>query len=151
MGCLFLIVFFFFSSRRRHTRWNCDWSSDVCSSDLRSVDVESVLPLELLTWKRRPDSAAMGSVSPEDLALLTPSEERAREATRSPVKRALLVANPASRLGRRRLPRAVEALRKAGVECDVAFTERPGHAEQLVLERSGGYDAVFTLGGDGTA
>src|SRR5689334_7092922 len=25
--------FFFFSSRRRHTRWNCDWSSDVCSSD----------------------------------------------------------------------------------------------------------------------
>src|SRR5689334_25303055 len=28
------IFFFFFSSRRRHTRWNCDWSSDVCSSDL---------------------------------------------------------------------------------------------------------------------
>src|SRR6266481_10157373 len=28
------ISFFFFSSRRRHTRWNCDWSSDVCSSDL---------------------------------------------------------------------------------------------------------------------
>src|SRR6516164_10916956 len=25
---------FFFSSRRRHTRWNCEWSSDVCSSDL---------------------------------------------------------------------------------------------------------------------
>src|SRR3989338_10652043 len=30
---LFLCCFFF-SSRRRHTRWNCDWSSDVCSSDL---------------------------------------------------------------------------------------------------------------------
>src|SRR5689334_23864227 len=29
--------FFFFSSRRRHTRWNCDWSSDVCSSDLVRV------------------------------------------------------------------------------------------------------------------
>src|SRR6267143_2985542 len=28
------ICFFFFSSRRRHTRWNCEWSSDVCSSDL---------------------------------------------------------------------------------------------------------------------
>ena len=26
--------FFFFSSRRRHTRYQCDWSSDVCSSDL---------------------------------------------------------------------------------------------------------------------
>src|SRR5260370_39855294 len=27
-------MFFFFSSRRRHTRFKCDWSSDVCSSDL---------------------------------------------------------------------------------------------------------------------
>src|SRR5947207_13870922 len=30
----FIILFFFFSSRRRHTRSLCDWSSDVCSSDL---------------------------------------------------------------------------------------------------------------------
>src|SRR5256886_5824943 len=29
--------FFFFSSRRRHTRFDCDWSSDVCSSDLSYV------------------------------------------------------------------------------------------------------------------
>src|SRR5260370_23855750 len=29
-----LLLFFFFSSRRRHTRFKCDWSSDVCSSDL---------------------------------------------------------------------------------------------------------------------
>src|SRR5690242_21864912 len=29
-----LFDFFFFSSRRRHTRLTCDWSSDVCSSDL---------------------------------------------------------------------------------------------------------------------
>src|SRR2546430_10776568 len=29
-------VLFFFSSRRRHTRFDCDWSSDVCSSDLCS-------------------------------------------------------------------------------------------------------------------
>src|SRR2546429_6426779 len=28
-------AFFFFSSRRRHTRCSRDWSSDVCSSDLR--------------------------------------------------------------------------------------------------------------------
>src|SRR5205085_7230497 len=28
--------FFFFSSRRRHTRFDCDWSSDVCSSDLEA-------------------------------------------------------------------------------------------------------------------
>src|ERR1022692_4440779 len=31
---MFLILFFFFSSRRRHTRLQGDWSSDVCSSDL---------------------------------------------------------------------------------------------------------------------
>src|SRR5438309_2952957 len=34
---VYLLLFFFFSSRRRHTRWNCDWSSDVCSSDLGLV------------------------------------------------------------------------------------------------------------------
>src|SRR3712207_8034612 len=28
------VIFFFFSSRRRHTRYWRDWSSDVCSSDL---------------------------------------------------------------------------------------------------------------------
>src|SRR5436190_13334286 len=34
---LFFFFFFFFSSRRRHTRSLCDWSSDVCSSDLTFV------------------------------------------------------------------------------------------------------------------
>src|SRR5256885_12499780 len=32
---------FFFSSRRRHTRLQGDWSSDVCSSDLTKVQVKS--------------------------------------------------------------------------------------------------------------
>src|SRR5439155_14381492 len=30
---------FFFSSRRRHTRWPRDWSSDVCSSDLSGIEI----------------------------------------------------------------------------------------------------------------
>src|SRR6267142_4319354 len=48
------IFFFFFSSRRRHTRLTCDWSSDVCSSDL-------VLPLAQL--RRAPSgSASAGTV-----------------------------------------------------------------------------------------
>src|SRR5439155_5319734 len=40
---LFLVCFFF-SSRRRHTRWPRDWSSDVCSSDLPQVmlDLSSI-------------------------------------------------------------------------------------------------------------
>src|SRR5207253_3992570 len=33
--CWLNVAVFFFSSRRRHTRWPRDWSSDVCSSDLR--------------------------------------------------------------------------------------------------------------------
>src|SRR5882762_11029082 len=32
---MLFFFFFFFSSRRRHTRFKCDWSSDVCSSDLK--------------------------------------------------------------------------------------------------------------------
>src|SRR5438876_3639756 len=32
---MYFFFFFFFSSRRRHTRWTGDWSSDVCSSDLK--------------------------------------------------------------------------------------------------------------------
>src|SRR5256885_4335953 len=39
VGTLFirLVCFFFFSSRRRHTRLQGDWSSDVCSSDLSDI------------------------------------------------------------------------------------------------------------------
>src|SRR5690625_6008683 len=36
-------MFFFFSSRRRHTRWPRDWSSDVCSSDLAFDEVGDIL------------------------------------------------------------------------------------------------------------
>src|SRR5690625_5599847 len=39
------VEFIFFSSRRQHTRWPGDWSSDVCSSDLdRKRGIYSVLP-----------------------------------------------------------------------------------------------------------
>src|SRR6266508_5669433 len=39
------VIFFFFSSRRRHTRWPRDWSSDVCSSDLEEIVHGHVLVL----------------------------------------------------------------------------------------------------------
>src|SRR6266480_6876366 len=39
---------FFFSSRRRHTRLTCDWSSDVCSSDLLVLELrQQVAPAEI--------------------------------------------------------------------------------------------------------
>src|SRR5690606_8105905 len=38
----FFDLFFFFSSRRRHTRFSRDWSSDVCSSDLTDLAAEAI-------------------------------------------------------------------------------------------------------------
>src|SRR5438046_10548104 len=40
----FFVFFFFFSSRRRHTRLVSDWSSDVCSSDLFWLPVQTWRP-----------------------------------------------------------------------------------------------------------
>src|SRR6266480_6276213 len=43
---------FFFSSRRRHTRLTCDWSSDVCSSDLSVTTLSRTVLSALLTpWR----------------------------------------------------------------------------------------------------
>src|SRR5260370_33523079 len=38
------MMVFFFSSRRRHTRFKCDWSSDVCSSDLTVAGIDDAQP-----------------------------------------------------------------------------------------------------------
>src|SRR5215203_4814570 len=51
-------VFFFFSSRRRHTRYWRDWSSDVCSSDLIAVAA-------LEPWSG-PNRLQLGSEAAED-------------------------------------------------------------------------------------
>src|SRR2546427_11215295 len=48
--CRCRLIFFFFSSRRRHTRFDCDWSSDVCSSDLIACKLcEAVCPAMAIT------------------------------------------------------------------------------------------------------
>src|SRR5207237_4878905 len=52
----FIAFFFFFSSRRRHTRFKCDWSSDVCSSDLtfrRSASFNPLIKRGLKLAERR--------------------------------------------------------------------------------------------------
>src|SRR3954466_16431044 len=41
-------VLFFFSSRRRHTRLSCEWSSDVCSSDLSAGGCSGARVLSLV-------------------------------------------------------------------------------------------------------
>src|SRR5690348_16116411 len=56
---------FFFSSRRRHTRWTGDWSSDVCSSDL--LDVGPVVG-----FQRIGRTAANGFVKPAGTIIISP-------------------------------------------------------------------------------
>src|SRR5260370_17247631 len=48
---------FFFSSRRRHTRFKCDWSSDVCSSDL----VGKQRPAQAHVLERQANDASAGA------------------------------------------------------------------------------------------
>src|SRR5437763_16484907 len=69
---------FFFSSRRRHTRYIGDWSSDVCSSDLPSAAPNpATRNVDLMAM----EIVALGSITPELWAMVkdeehTRSEER---------------------------------------------------------------------------
>jgi len=66
------------------------------------------------------------------------------------IERVLLIVNPASRRGARIRRKAYKAFADAGVDCEVMLTEAPGHAGVLARNHAHKYDAVFTLGGDGT-
>jgi YegS/Rv2252/BmrU family lipid kinase len=66
------------------------------------------------------------------------------------IERVMLIVNPASRRGARIRAKALKAFADAGVACDVMPTEAPGHAAILAKAHAHKYDAVFTLGGDGT-
>src|SRR5260370_10206023 len=54
---------FFFSSRRRHTRFKCDWSSDVCSSDLLSNSFQPTDEIRTARtlWRQRGNLVAEAS------------------------------------------------------------------------------------------
>ena len=66
------------------------------------------------------------------------------------IERVLLIVNPASRRGARNRDKALKAFRDAGVTCVSMPTEAPGHAAILARTHAHKYQAVFTLGGDGT-
>src|SRR5260221_14519895 len=74
---------FFFSSRRRHTRSLCDWSSDVCSSDLKELGVGD---FDLEIWNAVAAPKAMPAAHVQKLA------EAVSEIARSPEMRARLAA-----------------------------------------------------------
>jgi diacylglycerol kinase (ATP) len=65
--------------------------------------------------------------------------------------RVLLIANPASRRGARLIDRARAAVVATGAACELALTERSGHAAEIAAARGREFDVVLTLGGDGTA
>src|SRR5690625_7364606 len=72
---------FFFSSRRRHTRWPRDWSSDVCSSDLSwaldpgSEVIYFVNAADQRVWQIIPGRAPH-PLTPDTSGLVRRSEER---------------------------------------------------------------------------
>jgi YegS/Rv2252/BmrU family lipid kinase len=66
------------------------------------------------------------------------------------IRSALLIVNPAARQAAAREGEARDAFARAGVACEVRRTARAGHAAELATEGRDA-DAVFTLGGDGTA
>lgn len=66
------------------------------------------------------------------------------------IERVLLIVNPASRRGARLRRKALKAFADAGVGCDLMPTEGAGHAATIAKTHAHKYDAVFTLGGDGT-
>src|SRR2546430_16502157 len=74
---------FFFSSRRRHTRFDCDWSSDVCSSDLAvfldalEADAERLDRVNLLLASLPPGGPAPDGLRPVELLLLHPTRDLA--------------------------------------------------------------------------
>jgi YegS/Rv2252/BmrU family lipid kinase len=66
------------------------------------------------------------------------------------IDRVLLIVNPASRRAARLRAKVVRAFGDAGVECEFMLTEAPGSAAVIAKNHAHKYDAVFTLGGDGT-
>src|SRR6266480_4348888 len=62
------MFFFFFSSRRRHTRLTCDWSSDVCSSDLaRIANTYQAIQRDKGTWWLKVDKRTGKPIAEIDL------------------------------------------------------------------------------------
>src|SRR2546430_8215968 len=98
-------LLFFFSSRRRHTRFDCDWSSDVCSSDLR------VLP-----YAERNEPTAGGQAS---------------DAQNQPPKKWVVVESPAIINGSELRSAAATQAQGGGDSYQISFALKPSGADKF--------------------
>ena len=67
------------------------------------------------------------------------------------LRRALLLVNPQARRAKSALETALGEFTRLGVACDAVVSRTRGHAGELAASNSEDYDAIFALGGDGTA
>ncbi|MDQ6737287.1 MAG: diacylglycerol kinase family lipid kinase [Gemmatimonadota bacterium] len=67
------------------------------------------------------------------------------------VRRALLLVNPHARRAKSALESAMSEFSRLGVACDAVVSRMRGHAGEVAAANSADYDAIFALGGDGTA
>src|SRR5688572_23318902 len=77
LSSIHILLFFFFSSRRRHTRFDCDWSSDMCSSDLhfgnrRLRTVGELIQNQLRTGLGRMERVVRDRMTTQDVEAITP-------------------------------------------------------------------------------
>src|SRR5438034_8574536 len=102
IGCMLCYIFlfflfFFFSSRRRHTRSLCDWSSDVCSSDLRrssrprSPGSPVAVSIGLSAYREAPPAFARAGLHP-----IPPWPDKGRKQLRSETMHDVSERQPAS-------------------------------------------------------
>src|SRR5690348_1172304 len=73
------LMLFFFSSRRRHTRWTGDWSSDVCSSDLALIRNKEI-GFVFQTFNLLPRATALQNVELPLVYAGIPAKERKAQA-----------------------------------------------------------------------
>src|SRR5690242_21507482 len=89
-GCvaelLYLWFFFFFSSRRRHTRLTCDWSSDVCSSDLSLDPWTLTLVSAVRPWGTPSGPRARALTRPDPTPLFLQRRNRGKRQPATPAR-----------------------------------------------------------------
>src|SRR2546430_793394 len=81
------VFFFFFSSRRRHTRFDCDWSSDVCSSDLlpKSRTRSASCSQEILACSGERNTSSGNRMSPSWRPMVVSGLRRSKRCTAAPL------------------------------------------------------------------